>query len=258
MSAPGQTLIRLRQLGWLLAGAAAITGLDASGAPTSGTGTIGASACTKSFTAPRQPMTLTRTLRRDLGPGAELVTRRSYRITITPEGSGFRIDGELTGVEVTVPPQLEAIAQLERNRPEHGLFPIMLDAQGVIIALPDPGPASSPTAAVDIAKAMVTGSPLAAGDRAEMLQFFDRMLGARGGVLTKWPQDLFRPAATQRSATSNIPMSDGQTGHVTMTLEATADGACGLLRSFERTVITDLGGLQRVSRERWTLVPLTQ
>src|SRR5436309_1976086 len=69
------------------------------------------------FSAPSGTLVLTRTLRRPLPGGAEIVSTRSYEIRIVADGDGFRVDGSLLSSEVTAPPSLAALAALERNRP---------------------------------------------------------------------------------------------------------------------------------------------
>ena len=252
MSVSRPFLGRLQHLGWLLAAAAAsaLTGMGDASAATSD-----ASGCSSPFAAPGQPMMLTRMLRHELGAGQEVVTRRSYLIQMTAMATGFRVDGDLTGVEVTVPPNLEPIAQLERDRRDDGLFPILLDRQGAISSQSASAAPVVPPAAHKVASTIIAGAALSSGERAEALHFVDALLNARGGVLTQWPADLFRPAEARRTTTTRFPLANGETGEVSVTLEAAADGQCGLLRAFDRMVVTNIGGLQRLSHERWTLVP---
>ena len=241
----------LRRIGWLLAGTVAAIGAGSASAEPLQTG-----ACVTDFSAPRQPMSLTRELRRALGDGHEVITRRSYRVRFTRDGPGFRIDGELTGVEVIAPPLLEPIAQLERNRSDLGLFPILLDQRGVIFSQPDPASPSTPAIARTVVGTMIASATISASDKAETQRFVDALLGARGGIMTKWPTDLFRPLAPHRSSTSRFPLRDGQEGQVTVNLDADSDSGCGLVRSYERVVVTEFGGQQKVGRERWTLAPI--
>ena len=70
------------------------------------------------FSVPSGPLVLTRTLRRPLSDGVEIVSTRSYEIGIVPDGDGFRVEGRLLSSEVTAPPSLAALAALERNRPD--------------------------------------------------------------------------------------------------------------------------------------------
>jgi hypothetical protein len=49
----------------------------------------------------------------------------------TPAGGGFEISGTLE-IEVIAPPRLEALARMERERPDTLLFPIVLDRAGKI------------------------------------------------------------------------------------------------------------------------------
>ena len=85
------------------------------------------------FNPPMSPLLLTRSLHRPLPDGKAVVTRRSYEVRISRNAGGFIVEGRLIDCQVEAPPSLAAIAEIERRRPDNGLFPIMLDHRGMIL-----------------------------------------------------------------------------------------------------------------------------
>ncbi|MBW8752557.1 MAG: hypothetical protein JF595_00145 [Sphingomonadales bacterium] len=204
------------------------------------------------FAPPPIPLLLTRTLRHMLTDGKAVVTRRSYRVQFVAEPGGFRIEGALADVAVEVPPGLDALAELERRRPDPGMFPMHLDAHGTILPAPDPAPTSQQRLAIGVTAAAVAKLDLPTADTAQALSFVSQF--QKQPYRTGWPQDLFHPAAGTRREQRAIPLADGTQGQVTTEVEAKADRASGLLATFTRKVTTDLGGDTRVVIEEWTLV----
>src|SRR5690606_7564321 len=102
----------------------------------------------------------------------------------------YIIEGELVGVDVDVPPSLEALAMLERKRPDTEMFPMRLDARGQLQPRGDPGAASEEVkqAAVNVA---TTVQSLAIGgfDRTQATNFAKAI--EQHPVRTPWPEDLF-------------------------------------------------------------------
>jgi hypothetical protein len=206
-----------------------------------------------SFAPPRAGLILTREVRRPLPDGKEIVSRRSYEIHIVREGDSFRVDGRLVASEVAAPPSLRAFAELERNRPDDGMFPIMLDTQGMIQTASTPADGKALRTATETVSMWVAKSKLGPDDRDEVAGFL-RLLKSRGGTgRAQWPRDLFRPAVGLRSETSHFDLADGDQGSVTVATDAKALRGDGLLESVERTVITELAGSQHITREMWRL-----
>ena len=85
------------------------------------------------FRPPQEPMVLTRTLRKHLSDGAEIVTRRSYEIHFVPESGGYVVEGRLLSVLVDAPPALQALAEIERARRDKDMFPIKVDRTGRLV-----------------------------------------------------------------------------------------------------------------------------
>lgn len=82
------------------------------------------------FSPPGEPLLVTRTVIRTLHDGKEIVARRSYLVTIEKDGDAYSVIGKLVASEITAPPALHALAELERARPDTGTFPIQLDRSG--------------------------------------------------------------------------------------------------------------------------------
>lgn len=206
------------------------------------------------FVAPSSPQVLTRELHRRLADGKEIVSRRSYEIHFTREGSGWRVEGLLISSEVDAPPELAMLARIEKARKDEGLFPLHLDSAGMII---DQNGAAD-NAATDEARSLVAGSlerlSIAQGDRTVATDMVTRIATQSRATGGNWPSDLFHPAAPRRSDVQNMPLPGGKSGKTTVTLIAVgADN--GLLGQFERHVVTEIEGSSRTSQEIWRLQP---
>lgn len=210
-----------------------------------------AATAAKQFEPPSEAMVLTRTLRRPLPGGAEVLTRRSYEIHFIPEAGGYRIDGMLVGVEVDAPPSLQALASLERKRPDAGMFPMRLDARGILQPQGEAAQAEEVRQAGLSVGRDVDRLGLGRFDRTQA-KAFARAFEKRS-VRTAWPEDLFNPAPGQREETQTVPLPNGARGTVRVSIDASARGGSGLLDSLVRRVTTDLEGSGRVTEETWTL-----
>ncbi len=203
------------------------------------------------FTPPQTRMVLTRTVRRPLSGGRELVVRRSYEVQIVADGPGYRVDGQLTGCTVEAPESLKALAEIERNRPETSLFPIALDGKGNILSSAPARPNESLDRAADLVSGRLETIPLSPMDL-EQARAFVRQVQARAAG-SQWPADLFHPVPGRRTETKTIPLPGGERGSVAVEVTAQDQQSGGLLGSLERIVVTELEGDRRVTREEWTL-----
>lgn len=207
------------------------------------------------FTPPESPLVLTRTVWRTLSDGKEIMVRRRYAVQFTRRNDGFLLNGRLLDVAVEAPPLLAAMAELERNRSDEGLFPLMLDAAGrirtVASAQPEPQPLRQNARAK--AQGLIATTPLAPMQKREAGNFLTRL--AAQGALAAWPADLFNPAPGERHEHRRISLPDGQEGEVNVSVKVLGANREGLPRSVERTVTTVLDGTARTSREQWTLAP---
>ena len=203
------------------------------------------------FAPPATQLLLTRTLHRPLPGGKAIVTRRSYAVRFIREGAGYRVEGQLVSAQVDAPPALAALAEIERTRPDNGLFPIQLDDQGRIVG----GGSLLDTGALDraavVAAEAIGGSGLPALDMLQA-QAFVKQLRNRA-PRTQWPTDVFHPATGKRSETRVVPLPGGEQGNVTIEIEGRGRGQGGQLALLDRVVTTDLAGDTRVTREQWQL-----
>ncbi|MEY4721991.1 MAG: hypothetical protein RIQ46_1716, partial [Pseudomonadota bacterium] len=209
-----------------------------------------------SFTPPDAPLLLTRTLRSPLADGREIVSRRSYEVTIKAEDGGWRVDGRLLDSEVSAPPQLAFLAEMERKRPDEGLFPLFLDAQGRIVI---GGQSASGDSRQKAAEASLAAVDSRATD-AETRQTADGLLGMlkRQPVLTAWPEDLFHPMPGHRATSRAITLPDGTRGEIAMEVDsrpARQDRSRVSASSIHRVITTRMGANARALREEWTLAP---
>ncbi|MBV1916970.1 MAG: hypothetical protein KUG65_02750 [Sphingomonadaceae bacterium] len=203
------------------------------------------------FAPPSEPMILKRILRRPLPGGAEVMTLRSYEIQIRREGAGYLIDGKLIDVRTEVPGPFEALAAIERQRSDDGMFPMKLDDDGRFVPSPAKTAEASAQAAGQQADAMVSSLGLSASEARDARKFIGQV--SAKPARTDWPKDLFSPTAGKRTDTHTIPLPGGKTGHVSVEIDASVQGDFGLLTSLKRHVTTKLGDSTRVTQETWTL-----
>lgn len=236
-------------LGAALAALSAATASPATAAPATAQSAPGA------FNPPAGSVLLTRELRKVLADGKEVVSRRRYAISFHTSATGFRVDGRLVSADVVAPPELGQLAEVERNRSDEGLFPLTLDRQGIILeqqGAEDPAAAARTMAA---ARAFIAQSQLSEADRAAALAMVEKLQAQARTAGGNWPVDLFRPANGQRAESRELPLPDGSSGKVTVTITAN-EAPGGLLDRMQRQVVTELDGTQRLSTETWTLAAL--
>lgn len=214
-------------------------------------GVVASAASSTVFTAADKPLILTRTVRRSLPGGREIVATRSYSVRITRNSAGFTVIGELADSQVQAPEQLAALAAIEKSRPDPGMFPIELDARGHITSA---GPAvrgqALHRAAQTVSSAVGHALPDPAG--ANQAQAFVQHVRSNGAG-SQWPADLFHPAPGTRQQSSVIDTGGGAPGRVTVEIEAQASPGDGMLQRLRRVVRTELDGTERITSEEWTL-----
>lgn len=201
------------------------------------------------FSPPDTRLLLTRTLRSPLADGREIVSRRSYDVVIVPDGEGYRVDGQLVEVAVEAPAQLAPIAEIERRRPDTGLFPLWLDARGLLVPARRQFDRSALREAAGVAT-QVLDRDLPGGAPPGVVDGFVAALEAGAGE-SRWPEDLFRPTAGRRVERRKVALPDGGSGEVEVEIVAST-GDENLAR-MQRTVTTALGPSKRVTREEWVL-----
>jgi hypothetical protein len=208
------------------------------------------------FAPLQRPYRLARRVERQLGTsGGQLVVERSWSIRFVPQGRAFVAEGALLGINVEAPPALAALAQIERERDEPQLFPMLLDGAGQMLDAPEGRSDTALTQAIDTVRKTVTARSSGQDDRAQAEQFFAALQTAGQTVLAQWPRSLFAPAAMADTAERSIDLPDGSTGTVTVRTSAASDPQTGLMQRFERQVDTAYGSQFRRGRELFTLAP---
>lgn len=205
------------------------------------------------FAPPSAPMLLTRTLRRSLSDGREVISRRRYELHFLRDGDGFRVEGRLIDSSVEAPPVLHALAEIERTRPDSGLFPMRLDATGLIIPEASAPSAEARRQAASQAAAQIRGSAMSSAQKETALGSLGQF--AAQGAQTPVPLDLFRPAPGRHVESREVAMPDGGQGLITIEIDATPSTRGPLLATLDHTITTALGTDRRVVTEQWALLP---
>jgi hypothetical protein len=207
------------------------------------------------FAPPAEPMRYTRRLERTLVDGASLTVSRSFAVRFVPDAGGFRIDGQQVAVAVDAPAQIEALARLERERVETGVFPLQLDSAGAIRAVAPVTASAQLDAAVREVEARIERWQHTPTERAELRAFVEAVHQSAGRLVTELPRDLFAPVDCPREERRPLALPDGQAAQVRITFDATRDPATGLMREARREVVTEVSGNARRTLESWTLTP---
>ena len=168
---------------------------------------------------------------------------------------GFVLSGTLISSEIDAPAQLHALAELERARPDDGLFPIALDPMGRIVG--GPGAGKGDRAAVDaaltIARQMLTERPSALGPQGDTA-FIARL---RASIVTPvsshWPVALFAPAPASERDERSFALPGGGEGRFVAEVRRKAAPGSTMMASAERRIVTTIDGENNVAIERWAL-----
>lgn len=199
------------------------------------------------------PYLLSRAVVHAMPDGREIAVTRIYRVRILPLERGWLVEGETVDIEVSAPPQLVALAELERKRDDSGTFPMRLTREGMLAPLDVARPTDrkAATAAGDVVATRIRES--GGGDDARKsaaIATARTLVEAGQSARIAWPVDLFRPTASRRVESREV---DG--GTISVALNARSDPQTGLMRGFERRVTTRIGSSERVVIERWELRP---
>jgi hypothetical protein len=234
-----------------LAGAAALLTLAAQGSAAQASAVPAPRAGASGFAPPEADMLLTRRLERPLSDGKAIITERTYQVRIVRADQGFRVEGRLIDIRVDAPPQLGALADIERRRLDPGMFPVMLDGEGLIVQAGDSASGGSLDQAGAVAAAQLDAAGVSGADRQDAQAFIARLRGSPARV--EWPADVFRPAVGVRRHKRVLPLPGGETGEATIEVRGARGDGRGELASLERVVTTRIGESHQISREAWRL-----
>ncbi len=205
------------------------------------------------FAPPRVPLRLTRTVERQLGQSGKLVVARSWSIAFEPAERGFQLSGKQADVAIDAPPMLADLARIERARVEDGMFPMLIDQAGVIAETDAMRSDQALAAAIETVRARLIAEPLAAGDKALAERFMATLQAAGQSALAAWPHDLFAPGSRAETFSREVRLPNGKVGTLTILTTATCDAASGLMRNYERRILTEVEGQSRTGAERFAL-----
>jgi hypothetical protein len=208
-----------------------------------------------SIAPPAGPMTFTRRLERALPGGNKLVVARSFAVRFASTPAGWTVSGEQLDVTVDAPARIAALAALERQRVETGLFPIALDRAGTIVGGPDARPVMGLEQAVAIVRRQIEAAGFAADERKEFEAFVRAVHDAGAKMTSEFPDDLFAPRKDAVRAERELALPGGGAGTIEVSFTATTDPATRLMREARREIVTAIAEDRRLTREDWTLVP---
>ena len=207
------------------------------------------------LSAPLGEYTLERVLIRSLSGGARIAVTRAWAISFEASpGTGLRVVGKQSHVQVDAPPALQALTRVEASRDESALFPLLLDAAGRIV---DTSPGNSlaplPDKVVDAALAYAKAHSDEPSAQPVSRQFLSDLSEHGEKWLSRMPDDLFFPDPRDRNVSRELTLPDGTTGMIEIRESATANVVSGLLKSFVRQATTRTQTMTREGSETWTL-----
>lgn len=206
------------------------------------------------FRPPPHPMIFTRRLRRDLGGGLAIEAVRSFEVRFVPNAAGYRIEGQEVAVNVTAPPALSKLAEIERNRVETNVFPLQLDFSGRIRSGPRGNPpAPSLAVAADEALMQISRSSLGGADQLNAQEFMLGLQLVASSLTSNLPANLFRGIVEQERVERQLPLPDGGFGELAVRVSADFAADTHLFQRGERTVVTRIGASERRWVEEWSL-----
>lgn len=215
-------------------------------------------ACAASPLAPPQtPMLFRRSMMRDAGRGITITVTRGFEIRFVPLASGYRLEGSQVYAEVDAPEELAQIAELERNRIETTVFPVLLDARGLVLdsSGPEPRPTPELDQAVELALARFREIGADETTIADAQTFFQWLQQAGGTIGAEMPPELFVPPPEPQQVIRTIELPGGLTGTIETRFGGTVTPETGLMRTAERAIVTRVEGTSQQSLESWSLTP---
>ena len=206
---------------------------------------------------PDMPLRLERRLERGLGDDAIIMVRRSWALQCERQGRGLMVAGEQLAAEVSAPPHLAALARIEQQRDTSAMFPLMLDADGMILSPSTaPGASDAVADALRAAEAMIARQPVPADERERYRLYLAQVHQAGATLLDTLPPDLLFPIGVPEDRNETVALPDGLTGQFALHYTAEPQADAPWLKRAERRVMTEVSGFTRSASEIWTLSPL--
>ncbi|GIX20901.1 hypothetical protein [Erythrobacter cryptus] len=220
-------------------------------------GAAGRSAATggaSPLSLPQRPQRLERVLSHVVGGHSALSVRRGWEVWFAPQGRGIAVSGRQLFAEVNAPPQLAALARIEQQRTETGLFPLMLDADGAILPVADAqGVSEAVTAALGAAEELIARGPGPADQRALQRAYLARLDAVGADLFEQLPRDLFFPTGVPSVVRETLTLPDGLIGSFTVEYRAAPQPDAPWLSRAERVITTRIGAQERRREELWRM-----
>lgn len=205
------------------------------------------------ITIPVGAFRLERVLTRGLNDAAAIVVTRRWRIAFARTGIGTVVNGEQTFADVAAPEGLAPLAAIERSRSASGVFPLTIDAEGLIAEGSVSQKGEVMVRALETGRALVNSLPLLEATRLDARSFMAQLSMLSAGTVSRLPRDLFFPQPGGDTITREIALPGGETGSIAVTARARAAVETGLLIASERLVVTRLADSERIASEHWSL-----
>lgn len=204
---------------------------------------------------PQGAMVLTRKLERQLIDKRTISVTRKWLIQFGKHSGGISINGHQIDAVVDAPSQLAALADIERKRSTDGMFPILLAADGRIIAAGHQEAQADVTRAVRSAETYIAREWSNEGQRLAAKQVLSQLQMASSSLFDNLPPDLFFPNGKPVQNIQPVNLPDGSTGQFELHYEATPATSGSWLHHASRKIVTRLGDSSRLSLEIWSLEP---
>lgn len=206
--------------------------------------------------APGGAFRLQRVLTRGLGDGKAIVVTRNWRVSFTQALTGLTVRGEQIDAAVAAPPSLAPLAALEQARSTSGMFPITLDAAGLIVAGGDDADSPQLARAFETARVLFASLPRSQAQIDDAKAFMANLARMSASAVSQLPRDLFYPQSGAETSSRAIALPGGDVGTITVTASATAAVDSGLLMASERRIVTRMHDSERMSAEAWRLIAI--
>lgn len=202
---------------------------------------------------PEGPHILSRRIERSLSDGEWISVDRSWQVEFSRQAQGISISGQQVDVEIKAPTSLAPIAAIEQARSTAEMWPMLLNASGMLFGAGVGISERDLSAAVEAAQSLLAERPAPASVRAQRLHYLASMQRAGSSLLDQLPDDLFFPTIGPMHAVRPVELPGGMTGEFELSYSAVAVPEKGWLDRAQREVITRLAGTQKIAREHWAM-----
>ena len=202
---------------------------------------------------PRGTLRLTRTIERSLIDGASIRVHRGWDVNFAETARGWLVSGVQVSVDVSAPPALAALAEIEQQRDTSESFPIALDHAGMIVGAAAAKTSLDMREVAQTAERIILARGADRGERLALNAFLSQLQTSADKSLSVFPQDLFFPSEPLQTAVETVDLGGGMVGKVELIYAAETRQTSGLLLNSSRVVTTRLQGQAMRSVESWSL-----